>query len=313
MNDRGIVVNLIVDRAGRFARATELTGITGYRIYRTPLDGAAGRDEVLLASVTRQRDRVRRRRQRQRSARDKPLAPGSTSAWQALPVLNTARNQLRGVAAPIRTPRARSICTRCSARTAARTTTTRARALASYEYLTRHAASERSPDRGHLDAAGRPASAPGASTTARGWPTVASRANIADGSAYIYVSGGRDGAGNAALVGSTEAATVGNDGSLSASRRRTRRAPTARASAWPPPPAACSCSAAGPRARSATTPSRCASPRLRPRSRSASTAKADSSVGEPRFMPGSALQSAFIFIVGGQTDTRRRRHRTRPL
>ena len=54
--------------------------------------------------------------------------------------------------------------------------------------------------------------------------------------------------------------------------------------------------------RSATTPSRCASPATPPTLEINVDSEGGLNVGEPRFLPGSALQSAFIFIVGGQTD-----------
>ncbi len=69
----------------------ELSGIVGWRIYRTPVDGVARRDETLLAQLDDPEqlsyvddgsvdleDRV-------------PLLPGSTSAWQALPDLSVSR------------------------------------------------------------------------------------------------------------------------------------------------------------------------------------------------------------------------------
>ncbi len=82
-----------VDNAG-----TLLTGITGYRIYRTPKDGVPGQDEVLLDTVNSASTLSYIDDGTTTLGTDKPLPPGSTSAWQALPDMGTARSAAACVA-----------------------------------------------------------------------------------------------------------------------------------------------------------------------------------------------------------------------
>ena len=90
VQNRGILVRLIWS-APKDALGVELTGVTGYRVYRTPTGGVAGRDEVLLAEIP---DAAARSFVDDGSATLGTVAPlplGSTSAWQALPDLQAAR------------------------------------------------------------------------------------------------------------------------------------------------------------------------------------------------------------------------------
>ena len=81
------------------SKGVTLTGITGYRVYRTPLNGIPGRDEVLLGVVSNavleyiDDGSVPLKT-------DAPLPAGSTSAWQAIPNLGTARAGLSAAVAP---------------------------------------------------------------------------------------------------------------------------------------------------------------------------------------------------------------------
>lgn len=88
--NRGILVRLVWS-APKDALGAELTGITGYRVYRTPADGVAGRDEVLIAEIADPAVRSFVDDGTAAPGTDAPLPPGSTSAWQALPDLATAR------------------------------------------------------------------------------------------------------------------------------------------------------------------------------------------------------------------------------
>jgi hypothetical protein len=90
VQNRGILVRLIWS-APKDGLGVELTGVTGYRVYRTPTGGVAGRDEVLLAEIP---DAAARSFVDDGSATLGTVAPlplGSTSAWQALPDLQSAR------------------------------------------------------------------------------------------------------------------------------------------------------------------------------------------------------------------------------
>jgi hypothetical protein len=95
---RNVIVKLMwkppVDSKG-----VTLTGITGYRVYRTALNGIPGRDEVLLGLVA---NTVLEYIDDGSVAlqTDVPLKAGSTSAWQVLPNLNTARAGLSSAVAP---------------------------------------------------------------------------------------------------------------------------------------------------------------------------------------------------------------------
>lgn len=90
VQNRGILVRLVWS-APKDALGVELTGITGYRVYRTPVDGVGGRDEVLIAELA---DPAARSYVDDGSAElgtRTPLPVGSTSEWQALPELGSAR------------------------------------------------------------------------------------------------------------------------------------------------------------------------------------------------------------------------------
>ncbi len=84
-----------VDAAG-----DELSGITGYRIYRTPVDGTAGSDEVLLGEVSDGATLSFVDDGAAALGSASPLPLGSTSAWQALPDLGVARAGAAGAAIP---------------------------------------------------------------------------------------------------------------------------------------------------------------------------------------------------------------------
>jgi hypothetical protein len=77
----------------------DLSGITAYRIYRTPKDGAPGSDEQLLAEVPVGTTELIDDGTAVLVPSETPLPLGSTSSWQALPNLTTAREGARGVAA----------------------------------------------------------------------------------------------------------------------------------------------------------------------------------------------------------------------
>jgi hypothetical protein len=299
VNDRGIVVRVIW-RAPVDSEGDVLTGIIGYRVYRTPVNGAAGRDEVLLASVTGSTtEYIDDGSQALQTAT--PLAPGSTSRWQALPDLNTARNQLHGVAAADPDTEGTFYLYALLGKDSGSDADADGTALSSYEYLSVITAGN---GRQTVGTWIEPGSGFGAGRFNHGAYMADSRISgeIADGDAYIYVSGGRDGAGNSGLVGGTEAAIIGGDGSLSgfvsAHATSTNRTGFGTAAAadrlfvfggWP----------SGSIRDSAESMRISSAP---PVLDTSVNSEGGLDVGEARFMPGSALQSAFIFVVGGQTD-----------
>jgi hypothetical protein len=85
--------------APRDSLGATLGGITGYRVYRTPKDGAPGSDEQLLATVGTSTLTFIDDGTATLTDSETPLPQGSTSAWQALPDLNTAREGSRGLVA----------------------------------------------------------------------------------------------------------------------------------------------------------------------------------------------------------------------
>lgn len=98
INNRKISVKLTwskpVDNAG-----APLSGITGYRVYRVAKDGVPGKDEKLLAEVTGADTLSYVDDGAKALGTTEPLPPGSTSAWQALPALGTARTGAAAAAA----------------------------------------------------------------------------------------------------------------------------------------------------------------------------------------------------------------------
>lgn len=77
-----------------------LSGVIGYRIYRTPKDGVPGSDEQLLAEVgATALDYIDDGTATLDSATT-PLPPGSTSAWQGLPIMGVPREAAAAAAAP---------------------------------------------------------------------------------------------------------------------------------------------------------------------------------------------------------------------
>jgi hypothetical protein len=96
--DRSILVKLEWT-APKDALGADLTGVTGYRIYRTPKDGAPGSGEQLLAQVSASTTEFVDDGNTALTSDQTPLPLGSTSSWQALPDLNSPREGARGVVA----------------------------------------------------------------------------------------------------------------------------------------------------------------------------------------------------------------------
>lgn len=96
--DRSILVKLQWT-APKDSLGANLTGITGYRIYRTPKDGTPGSDEQLIQEVGAGTTEFIDDGTLALAADQTPLPQGSTSNWQALPNLNSPREGARGVVA----------------------------------------------------------------------------------------------------------------------------------------------------------------------------------------------------------------------
>lgn len=99
---RSVVVKLTWDPPVD-AMGDPLSGVTGYRVYRTPKDGVPGTDEVLLTTVDAGMDPAASLEfiddGTEMLGSASPLPLGSTSDWQALPSLNTAREGVAGAVA----------------------------------------------------------------------------------------------------------------------------------------------------------------------------------------------------------------------
>jgi len=96
--DRSILVKLQWT-APKDSVGANLTGIIGYRIYRTPKDGAPGSSEQLIKEVGAGVTEFIDDGTLALAADQSPLPQGSTSSWQALPNLNTPREGSAGVVA----------------------------------------------------------------------------------------------------------------------------------------------------------------------------------------------------------------------
>lgn len=77
-----------------------LSGIIGWRIYRTPVDGLPAKDEVLLAEINDPTIMEYVDYGTTQLGTKPPVPLGSTSAWQALPNLGVNREGLAAAAAP---------------------------------------------------------------------------------------------------------------------------------------------------------------------------------------------------------------------
>ena len=294
---RGILVQVTwsppVDALG-----DDLTGITGYRIYRTPVDGAAGADEVLIAEVAEDaRSWIDDGSQELGS--DTPMPPGSTSRWQALPDLNTARASLRGVSALDNNDANTVYLYALLGKDSGSHLFNEGAALDSYEYLELTVA----PNGRHAVASSW--TQPATTFANARWDHGAWSADdlaastIPAGQTWIYVGGGRTGANNT-VVNNTEAAHVSDTGELdmfaiadAMDPSRTGFGTAAAAGrlfvfgGWPPSSPANDGGSYG---------------LVDPTTLDNFNNEGGLSLGSPRYQMGSTLQSAFIFIVGGQDD-----------
>jgi hypothetical protein len=96
IHERNIITQLVwtppADKLG-----APLSGVIGYRVYRTPNGGVPGQDEVLLAELAGATTEFIDDGTKVLGT-EQPLPLGSTSKWQALPTMGTARRALAGAA-----------------------------------------------------------------------------------------------------------------------------------------------------------------------------------------------------------------------
>ncbi|MDH5672609.1 MAG: hypothetical protein OEZ06_10700 [Myxococcales bacterium] len=304
--DRGILVKLIwtapVDSEGDV-----LTGITGYRIYRTAEGGAAGVDEVLIAEVGADATTwIDDGSAALGSAT--PTPPGSTSSWQALPELATPRSSLQGVASVNPTNESIFYLYALAGMDAGIPDTSNGTALDDYEYLP-------------IDVA-----ANGRQTLPGGWlqplfgtDPVFTYARFDHGGwrgdssvsvptfgdeSWVYVGGGRIGSANADGQSNTEAARVSSTGLLEAFAVAHDTAPSR--SGFGTAAAADRLFVFGgsdpmPQSNGGSFGFDGAPNLLL----SSFNSEGGLGVGTARYQMGSTLESAFIFIVGGMDSINR--------
>ncbi len=276
-----------------------LTGVVGYRVYRTPADGVAGRDEVLLAEVTGAAtlEYVDDGAAALGTAAPKPL--GSTSDAQALPVMGAARNGPAGAAAPDpSTAGTWYVYALLGKDSGAATGGT---ALDTYEHL----AVTTLPNGHQTVAAGWTA---GAQTASAGrWLHGAWTADsvvsslVTPGETFIYLGSGAR--GNGMTIGNVEAGRVAAGGDLGVfdqgpadfSSDRTGYGVAAAAGRL----FAFGGRAPQPRANAIAAQLVAPPPALANNSWN----NEGLSMTTERYLPGSSIQSAFIFLVGGETSS----------
>lgn len=281
------------------ALGVELEDIIGYRIYRTPANGVAAADELWIGDVDATTfDFIDGG---EVLGTDRPLPQGSTSAWQALSDLGVARNALASAVARDPDSATGYFVYALLGMDAGATDLLAGTAHTSFEYLN----VEVLPN-GRQDVNG-------------GWTTGTDTASLtgrflhgawvvdqtvftplASGESWIYVGGGRDGPGNTDVQGSIENLQVQADGDLVFNANNPVQA------ADPSRTGFATMAAFG---------------RLFVLAGADPNPKADASSGqiesvdvvstsfnneglqlvEARYVPGRSIQSAFLFLIGGQT------------
>jgi hypothetical protein len=189
------------------SEGVELSGITGYRIYRTPADGSPGSDEVLLAEVEAATLSFIDDGGGALGTRA-PLPLGSTSAWQVMPDMGTARMAAGGFA--IADPEDGDLSDGQTWYVYATLGRNANGALGTYEFLPITALANGR----QMVAAGWTAGAETATARSEhGVYVVDERVSsaVSGGQVFVYLAAGRGGAGN---VGTAEVAELGAGGQL---------------------------------------------------------------------------------------------------
>jgi large repetitive protein len=275
-----------------------LSGITGYRVYRVAKDGVPGKDEKVLADVTGADTLEFIDDGTKTPSGSGPLPTGSTSAWQALPNLATARNGSAAEAA--RDPGNPLISYIYALLGKDSAAATGGQALTSYEYLavTTKANGRQSP------AASWKAGAQNAAVgrwQLGAWvvDSIVSSAVTAPDT-FIYLGGGH--LANAQTDGAVEAGKVAAGGDLGAFNQTPSDFSLVRVGYG-------TAAAAGqlfcfggdaPNPKDDATSATVTSPA--PTLASGAWNNEGLKMTTARYLPGSSIQSAFIFLMGGETN-----------
>jgi hypothetical protein len=281
----------------RDALGEELSGIVGYRVYRTPQDGVPGSDEVLLTQIDDASQRTFIDDGTASLGSGVPQQVGATSAWQALPALNDPRVALAG--AGVQDPGASD--TWYVYALLGRARATGGSAYSSYEHLTVTVLPNGRQTVGNAWTMGGSESSVGRSELGA-WVVDAAVTSLADaGETWIFVGSGALSNGNS--DGTVEAALVQAGGELGAfdtspedaSNERTGYGVAAAADRL----FAFGGRAPQPRANAIAAELVNPLPNL---ARNAWNNEGLTMTTE-RYLPGSAMQSAFIFLVGGESSS----------
>jgi hypothetical protein len=279
---------------------TTLEDIIGYRIYRTPADGVAAADELRIGEVG--------------AATfefidggiaagvEQPLPQGSTSAWQALPDMALARNALAGAVARDPDSATGYFLYALLGMDSGDTDAFAGTPLTSFEYLNIEVLPN---DRQDL-VGGWTTGSDTSSLTGRflhgAW--VADQqvfSVLGPAQTYIFLGGGRSGAGNANVEGSIENLEVQADGDLVYNANNPVQASDPSRTGFTTLAAfgrLFVLGGADPMPRNDASSARIVS------IDEVSTSFNNEGIQlvERRYVPGHSVQSAFLFMVGGQTS-----------
>ena len=278
-----------------------LSGVTGYRIYRTNADGIAGSEERLLAEVSggMTLDYIDDGSDMPGTTLPRPL--GSTSAWQALPVMSQARNG--PATATLRDPADPTVHYLYAM--LGKTTGTEAEGgtgvRADYEFLTVTVA----PNARQTVSGWTPGTAtvPAGRWMARAWAVDESITSLAAaGEAWLYVGGGRNSSNNAS--GAVEAGLLvsGAGGQIDNFTRNVNDM-TGNAGFSAVPIGSQDIGRLLAFGGSGFGTAAIAGNLESPLPSIANWPNEGLSLRSARYLSGTAVQSAFIFLIGGQTSS----------
>ena len=277
----------------------ELEDITGYRIYRTPADGVAASDELLIGEVDETTfDFIDGGID---PGTDQPLPQGSTSAWQVLPSLGTARNAFASAVARDPDSATGYFLYALLGMDSGDTDALAGTALTTFEYLNVNVLPNDRQDVVGTWTTGSDTTSLTGRFLHGAW--VADQqvfSPLAPGQSWIFVGGGRDGPANGDVLGSMEDLEVQADGDLVYNANNPVQASD------PSRPGFATMAAFGrlfvlggaqPNPRSDASSARIVSVD----EVSTSFNSEGVQLVENRYVPGRSIQSAFLFLVGGQT------------
>ncbi|MBI2390900.1 MAG: hypothetical protein HYV09_15015 [Deltaproteobacteria bacterium] len=287
------VVVTLVYRAPLDSLGAAVPGVSGYKIYRTAKDGAAG-SETLLATVTGAATLTFEDDGSKTPTADKPLPLGSTGKWASLPAMGTKRSGV-GVAAAFDPADATSLYVYALMGRSAATTN-----VGTYEFLKVTVAAN-----GRQTAAASWTAGTVTNPLARdefgAWTVTRAQSTlVAAGDTWIYAGSGKISAGT--LSGQVDATKVQAGGQLTAW--------TTTLKSFGSDHAGYGVCAANSRlyvfGGQGAAPTKGAKAGIMispvPTLDSNSWNNEGLTMTHGRYLMGSAVQSAFIFLLGGQTD-----------